>query len=72
MPNGQDKDEQLIVLDVIDDAVIAGSCTPLAAATDESGCRWRSGIVGQQFDSCLQTPSDLRIKTAKLSGSGRG
>ncbi len=34
MPNGQEKDEQLVVLDLIDDAVIASSHSPLAVATD--------------------------------------
>ncbi len=56
----------------IDDAVITGSYSPLAATTDESGRGWRPRIAGQQFDGGLQAPSTLRIKLAELSDSGRG
>jgi hypothetical protein len=72
MPDSQDRDEQFIVLDLIDDAVIASAYSPLAGTTDESGCGRRPRIAGQQFDSCLQTSSDLRIKLAEPSGSARG
>jgi hypothetical protein len=41
MTHRQNKDEELIIMDLVDDAIVASSDPPLAATTNETGCgRW--------------------------------
>ena len=41
MTHPQNKDEELIIMDLVDDAIVASSDPPLAGTTNETGCgRW--------------------------------
>jgi hypothetical protein len=49
----KDEDEEPVVFDFVDDAVVASADCPLAGAANELGCRWWSGFGGEQFEWCL-------------------
>src|SRR5664280_2598225 len=41
MTHRQNKDDELIIMDLVDDAIVASSDPPLAGTTNETGCgRW--------------------------------
>ena len=71
MAHPQDKDEELIIMNLVDDAVVAGSDPPLAGTTDETGCgRW-TRILGEEFEDGLDASSDVGIKLAELASCRR-
>jgi hypothetical protein len=55
------ENEQFIVVDLVDDAVVAGPDPPLASAADESGRGGGSRLVGEQIQRCLEASADLRV-----------
>ena len=49
MCHPQHQHDELFVLDVVADAVVAGTNWPFAGAPDELGGSRRPGVAGQQF-----------------------
>lgn len=66
------EDEQFVVFDLVDDAVVAGADPPLARAADESGRSWWSRFDGQQIERGLEPSADLGVVFAQLAGRSRG
>jgi hypothetical protein len=72
VPNGHDQHEEPVVINFVDDAVIAGFVPPLAAATHQLSGGRRPWLVGKQVDGGLDASPGVRIQFAKLTGGGRG
>jgi hypothetical protein len=71
MTHPQDKDEELIIMNLVDDAVVAGSDPPLAGTTNETGCgRW-TRILSEEFEDGLDASSNVGIKLAELASCRR-
>ena len=68
----EDEDEQMLVVYPIDDAVAAGSYSPLAGPADELGARWGPRVDRDQIDSSLDATSCLMVELPQLPGRGRG
>lgn len=47
VPDAQNEDDELVVVDLVDDAVVAGADSPLASPANQSGCRRRSRLGGE-------------------------
>lgn len=68
MAEPENEDEEPVVLDLVDDAVVAGANSPLAGSPDQLGRgRW-SRFVSQQFQRRLEAPAYLRVELAELTG----
>lgn len=64
----EDEDEQFVVVDLVNDAVVAGPDPPLARAADQAGRgRW-PWVVGEQLECGLDPSTDLRVLFAELTG----
>ena len=61
---------QYVVLDRVDDAVIADADTK-ARAAPEGPCTWRSRIVGEQGDRAVDATANLRVELAQVARRGR-
>jgi len=71
MTHPQDKDEELIIMNLVDDAVVAGSDPPLAGTTNETGCgRW-TRILNEEFEDGLDASSNVGTKLAELASCRR-
>lgn len=71
MTHPQDKDEELIIMNLVDDAVVAGSDPPLAGTTNETGCgRW-TRILNEEFEDGLDASSNVGTKRAELASCRR-
>ncbi len=67
----QDKDQQMIVLDLVHDPVVAGADCPLTRASDKPGRRRWSGLVGKKFESSLDTAPYPGVELPQLPGRHR-
>lgn len=67
MPDGDDEDEQDIIVDLVDHPVVAGPDTPLAVPADEHLGAARPGLVRQQLDGRLDPAPCRRIQLAQLA-----
>ena len=54
VPDCDHENEQHVVMDFVDDPVVAGSDAPFTVATDEFLGRAGAWLHRQQFDRCLQ------------------
>ena len=62
----QDEDQQMIVLDLVRDPVVAGADSPLTRAPDEPGRSWWSGLLGKKFESSLDTAPHPGVELPQL------
>ena len=62
MPGSEDEDDQLVVVDFIDDAVVACSCSPVAGTSDKLNRFGWSWIRRQEIDCGLYPASNLWVK----------
>jgi hypothetical protein len=70
VPEGHDDDDEAVILDRVNHAVIPDSDSPRGAAREWPGGR-RSWVVGEQSDRALDPTGSRRVEFAKLpSGSG--
>mgnify|MGYP001813342548 CR=1 FL=1 len=72
MPDGHDQDDEDVVVDLVDDAAIAGSDPPLAVPADQFLATARSGSLGYHFDGSLLPAPRGGVHLAKLAYRGRG
>lgn len=71
MPDGDDENEQHVVLDGIDDAVVTGTDPELTGTARESSSARGSGFLGQHVERSLDAPSSRRVESSELP-HGRG
>src|SRR5665647_552565 len=69
--DAEDQDEESVVFDLVDDAVVAGPDSPLAGAANEPGCGWWSGFCSEQLKCCLDAAAYLWVELAELACGGR-
>ena len=62
MSDPEDEHNQLVVVDLVDDAVVARAHPPLAGPAYKLGCLGRSGVGRQQVDGCLNPTANLWIE----------
>lgn len=72
MPDVQDEYQELVLLDLVDDSVVTGPDSPFARAADQPRRGWRTRILGEELDGCLDASTDVRIELAQLPSRGRG
>ena len=65
--HAKDEDDELVVVNVVDDPVVAGTDPPLARATDEPGRGWWPGIDSEQLNGGLEASPHIRIELAELA-----
>ena len=71
MPDSENQDEQSVVVDFVDDPVVACSHAPFTGASDELNRFGRARISCQEFDCGVYSAPDLWVEFAKLSFGGR-
>lgn len=64
MANPQDEDHEPVVFDLVDDPIVAGADPPFATATHQLDGAWRPGVIGEQFEDGLDSPSHRSIELA--------
>src|SRR5665647_689068 len=70
--DAEDKDQESVVFDLVDDAVVAGADSPLPGAANKASCRWWSGFGSQKLKCSLDTSAHLGVELAELArGGGR-
>lgn len=69
VPEGHHNDEEAVILDRVDHAVIPDSDSPRGAASEWPGGR-RSWVIGEQRERALDPTGRRWVELAKLSGSG--
>lgn len=62
-----DENEQHVVVDLVDDPVVAGAYSPVAVSADEFPGSARLGLGCQQFDRGLNAPLHGMLQLAQLS-----
>lgn len=67
----QHQHEELVILDLVDDAVVAGAHSPLAGSADEWGHCRRSWIGAEQLERRRDTATDWRVALTQLAGRSR-
>lgn len=67
MPDGEPKDQQGVVLDLVDHAVVAGAHPPLSRSAHQPSRGRRARVVGQQLDRRLDAPPGRRVEPAELT-----
>ncbi len=67
--HSQDKHEQLIIMDLVDDAMDTGSHPPLSRAADKWRSRRRPRVFSEELDDRLDPASDVWIERAELADS---
>lgn len=65
MPDPEDEDDHLVVIDVIDDSIVTDTNTELAITTFELDTSRRTRVICERFDCDLQPRRNLRVKTAE-------
>jgi len=65
--HAKDEDNELVVVDLVHDPVVAGTDPPLARATDEPGRGWWPGIDSEQLNGGLEASPHLRVELAELA-----
>ena len=70
MPEPHDDDQQDLVLDCVDDAVVAYPDTK-TRPTREGTCSWGSRIVREQRNRALEATTNVRIELAQGPGCRR-
>jgi len=55
------ENEKVLVVDLVDDPVIAGPHAPLTAATNKPFCRSRTRISTKELNRSLDTPACDRV-----------
>jgi hypothetical protein len=53
--HAKDEDNELVVVNLVDDPVVAGTDSPLARAADETTRGWRPGFDSEQINGGLDT-----------------
>lgn len=71
MRRAEDQDEKLVVVDLVHNAVVAGSDPPLPWATDEPGCSRRSRLGREQVEGRLDAPPHVGFELAKFTRGRR-
>ena len=67
MGHSDDQDEKLVIVDLVHDAVVAGTDPPLPRATDEPGCSRWSRLGREQFKGCLDAAANVGVELAKFT-----
>ena len=65
--HAKEEDNELLVVDLVDDPVVAGTDPPLAQATDEPGRGWWSGFDSEQLNGGLDASPHIGVEPAKLA-----
>ena len=68
MRDAQDKDHELVVVEVVDDPVVADTDPHLAVAADQHDGPFRAGVCGKFLDSLLDAFGIPRMDTAERLG----
>ena len=69
--NGEDENYQDSVVDLVDDAVVAGAHAPLTVPSDKLlGASW-AGLLGKQFNDSLNPALSAAIQLTQLTGRRR-
>ena len=67
VPDAEDKHDEPVLVDFVDDAVITSAYAPFSGTADELCCCWWTRIGGKKFDSSLDSASRRRIEFAQLA-----
>lgn len=62
MTHAKNQYEKSVVVDLVDDAVAAGTYSPLTGAPDQPRRRRRARLLGEQLDSGLNPSPDIGIE----------
>lgn len=64
----QDENQQMVVLDLVHDPIVAGADSPFTRAPHEPGRGWWSGLLGKKFESSLDTAPYPGVELPQLPG----
>ena len=61
------EDDQYVIVDLVDDSVVAGTDPPLALSADQRLGPARPWLIGEELDGRLDPPSSGRLELAQLA-----
>jgi hypothetical protein len=67
MSHAKHEHEELLLVDLVDDSVVAGADPPFARATDELHCCGRARVVGEKLEHALDSSADVGSELLQLS-----
>ena len=70
MANTDDEYELLLVVDFVDDPIVARAYSPLSGATNQPSCGWRPGIGSEHLDRRLNPSAGWWIELAQPPNGG--
>ena len=65
------QDEEYIVMNLVENPIVASSHSPLSRSAHELGRGWRARIVGEKLDCRLKSTTHRRIELTELSSGDR-
>lgn len=68
MTHAKYEDDELVIVDLVHDPVVARANSPLPRATYKPGRGWWSGLNGEELKGCLDTAPDMGVELAELAG----